>query len=185
MTVTTVYSRLHQLELELAYHQRRMARAAKMAQLTGDLQHEQAHEYAAADAQNVADEIEHLKLVLSAHEPEEEMPTVSEIYPSEWLKAADLAGRAVTVTIASVEVRSFDARSGKEEKKLVVSFTGAQKRLVCNVTQARAIAAAAGSDDTDNWPGTRIQLRPDRTKQNQDTITVSAAPARQPAAEQQ
>jgi hypothetical protein len=156
-----------------------MARAAALVHLTGELRHVQAHEFAATDAQNVAEEIEHLRMVLSAHE-EESMPTVSEIYPSEWLKAADLP-RAVTVAIASVEVRRFEGRSGKEEAKLVVSFAGAQKRLVCNVTQARAIAAIANNDDTAGWPGVRIQLRPDRTKQNQDTIAISAPPVKEPA----
>jgi hypothetical protein len=45
-----------------------------------------------------------------------------------------------------------------EDQRLVVSFVGKQKRLTLNRTNATAIAEAAGTDDTDRWPGTRVRL---------------------------
>ena len=46
----------------------------------------------------------------------------------------------------------------QSEMKLVVHFREKDiKGVVLNLTRAEAIAALAG-DDTDGWPGTRIQL---------------------------
>lgn len=83
---------------------------------------------------------------------------LSEAFPSKFLKASDLQGRDVSVTISKVEIEEFDRRGGGKENKLVLSFAGKAKSLVCNKTNAGAIAKVLGTDDTDYWIGRNITL---------------------------
>lgn len=77
---------------------------------------------------------------------------VSQVFSGDSLKAADLGGAEPTVTIESVEMKKFDSGN-----KLVISFKGKQKKLVCNKTNANRIAYLYG-DDTDGWIGKQITL---------------------------
>jgi hypothetical protein len=77
----------------------------------------------------------------------------SQVYGGGFLKAEDLAGKTVTVTIADIELKEFE-----DGKKLIVHFLGKDKALVCNKTNAAIITEITGSDDTDDWTGKRIQL---------------------------
>ena len=79
---------------------------------------------------------------------------IGEAFPSKYLKAADLGGRKIGVTIDSVEM----ANIGDDQDKLVVYFQGKSKGLVLNVTNANMIAEIAGTDETDNWRGVQIAL---------------------------
>lgn len=107
---------------------------------------------------------------------------LDELYPRKWLKAADLQGRQVVCTIQRVVVEDLGDGS-----KPVIYFTGKEKGLVLNRTNADTIGAALG-DDTDRWPGGKVTLF--ATKVNfrgsmTDAIRVAAAPrpaapARQP-----
>jgi hypothetical protein len=81
---------------------------------------------------------------------------IGEAFPSAFLKASDLGGRDVTVTIESVSMEELGQGRDKETK-LLVSFVGKQKKLVCNKTNASTIAKLHG-DDTDNWIGKPIVL---------------------------
>ena len=83
---------------------------------------------------------------------------VSEVFQSDYLKANDLNGQSVTVTIATTEMSDFKA--GKdEEPKIILSFRGAKKKFVCNKTNAGTIVGLYG-DDMDNWIGKPITLVP-------------------------
>lgn len=79
---------------------------------------------------------------------------IGEAFPSKWLKAADLGGRKIGVTIDSVEM----ANIGDDQDKLVVYFQGQTKGFVLNVTNANMIAEIAGTDETDDWTGVKITL---------------------------
>jgi len=81
------------------------------------------------------------------------------LYPSEYLCAADLQGKAVTVEIESVKVEELQSADGHEDQKPVIRFTGKAKRLVMNKTNAKSIAAIHGND-TDGWAGKKIILHP-------------------------
>lgn len=72
---------------------------------------------------------------------------------SQYLKAADLAGRTATVTIRSVTPKKFD-----DGPKLLIAFERTDKVLVCNVTNARYLEVITGSDETDHWIGWTITL---------------------------
>lgn len=81
----------------------------------------------------------------------------SEAFPSDYLKAADLNGQSVTVTIASAELIEFGKDKDKETK-LLLKFVGKKRGLICNKTNCKTIEKVLGSDDTDDWVGKRIIL---------------------------
>ena len=79
-------------------------------------------------------------------------------FPSRYLQVSDLDDGPIVATIKSVGAENIG--TGEDaELKLVVKFQESDKPLVCNLTRAEAIAKLAGSEDTDNWPGTRIAVR--------------------------
>ncbi len=79
-------------------------------------------------------------------------------FPSTYLKAADLQGRRVSVTISSVRVEEVG-----DGHKPVVFFSGKDKGVVLNKTNATMIAEITGTDETDEWTGKSIVLYPTKT----------------------
>ena len=100
--------------------------------------------------------------------------TVESVYPSPWIKAEDLQGRAIRVTIQSVDVQEFRQRDGSRKAAIVLSFERAHKALICNVTQARAVAAILGTELLAEWPGHAVTLAPSRAPNGRPTIAVLA-----------
>lgn len=78
---------------------------------------------------------------------------VTELYPSTYLKAADLGGTRHHLTISKVEL----ADVGSGEMKPVIHFLHKDRGLVLNKTNAFIIAEAYGVN-TDSWPGKSITL---------------------------
>jgi hypothetical protein len=79
-------------------------------------------------------------------------------FPSRYFQVADLDGGAITATIARVSMEQVGS-DDNAESKLVVHFEEPDtKGLVLNLTRAEAVSDIAGSEDTDRWPGTVIQL---------------------------
>lgn len=81
---------------------------------------------------------------------------ISEAFASKYLKAADLQGQRVSLTINHV----MEENVGKEDKpdhKPVAYFIGHQKGLALNKTNGEQVAAMYG-DDTDHWQGKQIEL---------------------------
>ena len=101
--------------------------------------------------------------------------TVSDVYPSPWLRPEDLAGAARRVQVEEVTVESFRQPNGASQEKIVVAFVGKKKRLICNVTQARALAEVSGSDEIDRWRGLVVVLTPARASNGKATIAVHRA----------
>jgi hypothetical protein len=90
------------------------------------------------------------------------------------LSAADLAGKAVRVTIESVEVQKFD-----EGEKPVLHFVGKDKTMVLNKTNASRIIEAIGDDESDTWIGWSIVLYPtkvDYAGKRVDAIRIDDRP---------
>ena len=77
---------------------------------------------------------------------------LSEAFPSNYLKSDDLMDRDVPVVIATAEMEMVGS-----ERKLVLSFQGKKKNMICNKTNAGRIAFLYG-DDTDEWTGKEIIL---------------------------
>lgn len=78
---------------------------------------------------------------------------MSDAFPSSYLKAADLNGKAVRVVIESVSMEKLG-----DDHKAVLHFVGKDKGLVLNKTNANRIVEAVGSDETDDWEGWSITL---------------------------
>jgi hypothetical protein len=77
---------------------------------------------------------------------------ISSAFPSNYLKASDLQGRQIKVTIDRVDTETIG-----NESKPILYFQGKEKGMVLNKTNANNIAAAFG-DDTDDWAGAEIVL---------------------------
>lgn len=92
---------------------------------------------------------------------------INEVYTDKasFLKAEDLKGENLTLQISHCSVESL-----KDVNKIVISFDNYDKQFVCNVTNAKLIAFVLDSDDTDNWLGQSITLRPDKVNFQGDLV---------------
>ena len=89
------------------------------------------------------------------------MADINDFYPSNYLRAADLAGKEIDVTIDRVTSEEFE-NDGKNRAKPVVHFRNAGiKPLVSNKTNSMLLAAACGSADFDTWSGKQVRLYAD------------------------
>lgn len=70
---------------------------------------------------------------------------ISDEFPSAYLKASDLGGREVRLTMANVEREKIGT-----DTKPILYFKGKEKGLVLNKTNAYAIGDAYG-EDTEDW----------------------------------
>lgn len=77
----------------------------------------------------------------------------TDIFPSKYLRAADLNGHEPIVTIDRVVMETLG-----DDRKAVVYFKGKDKGVVLNKTNWNAIEDISGEDDADNWGGTKIKL---------------------------
>jgi len=102
------------------------------------------------------------------------MRTVSEVYPSKWLRAVDLQGRPARVQIVAVDVQDFRQRDGSQEARIVISFARKHRRLVCNRTQAQALAEILGTEEFERWIDRDVILAPGRAPNGQQTIVITA-----------
>ncbi len=82
---------------------------------------------------------------------------INQAFPSKFIKAADLQGQDVTVSIARFAMESVDDDAG--ELKPVIYFAGHQRGLVLNKTNALAIADLYGTE-TDAWLNQPVTLFP-------------------------
>jgi hypothetical protein len=87
------------------------------------------------------------------------MTSLNEVYgcSGDHLKAADLRGSQVTVTIAAFEIVEFD-----DATKVVLSFAGKDKTFVVNKTNAMTIGELHGQE-FEMWIGKAIRLYPTKT----------------------
>ena len=103
------------------------------------------------------------------------------IFPSKYLKAADLKGRPVVVTIESAPLETLKNGNSEEQAKTVLHFEGKAKTLPLNLTNWDSVADITGEDDTDNWPSHGIELYPAKTEMKGKTVDCIRvrAPAQQ------
>ena len=87
------------------------------------------------------------------------MANINDVFGSgSSLKASDLQGRTVTVTIETVNIKQFD-----DGNKLILAFAGKDKVLICNKTNANRIAEKLGGD-YERWAGNQISLHSERVE---------------------
>jgi hypothetical protein len=80
---------------------------------------------------------------------------INEVFPSKYLKAEDLQGREIQVTISHVTVETFDDNKAKP----ILYFVGKQKGVALNKTNSTNISAVFGPE-TDHWSGKPVILYP-------------------------
>lgn len=92
------------------------------------------------------------------------------LFPTEYVAAAELKGRDVTLTIARVQVDELQRKgSSAKERKPIIYFTETKKKLVLNKTNAKTIAALYGGE-VSAWAGKRITLFPTTDKFGRETV---------------
>ena len=93
------------------------------------------------------------------------------LFPSLYLRAADLHGKDAPLTIRRVIAEDLRTEKGHERKPVMYfEETRAraqkdgtkEKRLVLNKTNAMAIAEVLGSFEVNDWAGKQVTLYPDR-----------------------
>lgn len=101
------------------------------------------------------------------------------LYPSEYVKAADLRGKDVTVVIDHLEWENLVMAGGKRDRKVTVHLRSVggkklEKRWVVGKTVLRQIASAAGETAVEKWSGKTITLYPTtcRGKEGKDVECI-------------
>jgi hypothetical protein len=95
------------------------------------------------------------------------MPNINESFPSNYLKASDLQGRPVVVTIKEIK---FESVGREKDMKAVVYFVGKDKGIVLNKTNAKKITEITGSPLTEEWEGHAIVIYPTETEFAGETV---------------
>lgn len=99
--------------------------------------------------------------------------SVSEMWPSKYLRADDMQGKTFELEISRVAFEHMRSSfTNQDELKCVIYFEGARKGLVLNKTQAMAVTEIAGSERFEDWKGVRVRLRPGRAKNGKGTVCV-------------
>src|SRR4051812_40792334 len=94
---------------------------------------------------------------------------LSLMYPSKYLKAEDLRGHTVTVTIEHVNIEALMMTGGRKEKKVVIRFVGKEKQFVANKTNGFALGLLLGPHAR-SWEGKKVQLAPDVDTLGKDEV---------------
>lgn len=84
---------------------------------------------------------------------------MSKVFPSRYVKAAELNGKRVTVTIRNLVMEEMTLPGKKPEKQPVLYFQNATKGLVLNKSNSDVISSFYG-DESDFWGGKQITLYP-------------------------
>lgn len=108
---------------------------------------------------------------------------VNDAFPSDFLKADDLKGKTITVTIAKVTIEEI-GQGNQKERKLVLAFVGKDKRLVLNKTNAGTISKLYGGE-TDDWLMKSITLQPREVEYQGDMVWAIRVSLQKPGASSQ
>lgn len=115
----------------------------------------------------------------------------SDVFPSKWLRNEDLGGKPLVLTIQSAEMQELKSQDGKTQSKMCVSFKEVPKSLALNLTNWDLVSEIAG-DDSDTWPGNKIELFPAMTSMGNKRVAcvrirapqvAGATPVQQPKAQ--
>lgn len=80
-----------------------------------------------------------------------------QLYPGRFIKAAELLGKKVTVTIASVDLEGLIGEDGAEKAKAILSFRESEKKLVTCKTNGLCLREMFGRKVAE-WVGKRVTL---------------------------
>jgi len=82
------------------------------------------------------------------------------MFPSRYLKAADLQEKPMSLTIKQVFRDQVRMTNGAITEKYILRFKETEKELILNKTNAKAIAKLLREPKAVNWAGSVIVLKP-------------------------
>lgn len=97
-----------------------------------------------------------------------------QLYPGRFLKAGQLLGKKVTLTIADVDTEELQGDDGKVQTKATLSFRETPMKHVCCKTNGICIREMFGRKVTE-WVGKRVTFFPD-TWNGEPAIRVWGSP---------
>ncbi len=100
--------------------------------------------------------------------------TISQMFPDKWLRAADLRGKSVLVTLKKVTVESVYNKREKSYEWKTILDSGKSKRLILNKTQCEEMEIITGTEIFKDWKGQSIILSPAIAKNKKPTIKISS-----------
>lgn len=91
------------------------------------------------------------------------------MFPNDYLGAHEFMGKDVTKRIKSVAMEDLRVQGGKKERRPVVTFSDAKKKLVLNKTNAKTVAKLYGPD-TKGWIGNPVTMYPTTCMLGRETV---------------
>ena len=82
------------------------------------------------------------------------------MFPSRYLKAADLQGEPIHLTIVEVIRDKVQMANGTKQEKYILRFKETEKELILNKTNAKGVAKVLSEPRAINWPGSKVTLKP-------------------------
>jgi len=82
------------------------------------------------------------------------------MFPSRYLKAADLQDKPLSLTIKQVFRDQVRMSNGSISEKYILRFRETEKELILNKTNAKGIAKLLREPKAVNWAGSVIVLKP-------------------------
>ena len=82
-----------------------------------------------------------------------------QLFPSNYIKAGELGGKAVTLTIKDWSREEMKEQDGKKKKKPILSFVETEKQVVLNKTNGLCLKKMFGRAVAE-WVGKRITIHP-------------------------
>lgn len=83
-----------------------------------------------------------------------------QLYPGRFLKAGELLGKKVTLTVLDVDLEELQGDDGAKKAKAIISFKETEKKVVACKTNGICIKTMFGPKLAD-WVGKRVTIFPD------------------------
>lgn len=83
------------------------------------------------------------------------MPDFNDMFPSKYMKSADLKGGEFRVCVSGIQQEQV--QDSPPEQRWVIYFQSTEKGMILNVTNGRMLANLFGQD-TDSWIGQYVVL---------------------------
>ncbi len=97
-----------------------------------------------------------------------------QLYPGRFIKAGELLGKKITLTIADVDLEDLMGEDNKPKAKATLTFKETEKQMVMCKTNGICLKAMFGKKLSD-WVGKRITIFPD-TWNGEPAIRIWGSP---------
>jgi len=87
--------------------------------------------------------------------------TYDALFPGRFIKAGEMSGKPVTMTIADVYLDHLEGEDGREKPQAIVAFKETKREWALNKTNAQCLLAMWGQDSGD-WVAKRVTLFAER-----------------------